>query len=137
MRFYLTQKASQFLLVSSFPFSLQQIWTEWPKLHVKFSTFVKLEKCRIIQTHWRKATWEMFISIWNFVCENNNDRSRWHSNKLDLFHDVNSILYTGYPLVGILRKVLKIFLGENLDFSTVTNIRCIWNSRKNKNSKTG
>ena len=69
-------------LFPSFCFSLQQSWTNWPKLLVTFSRFVKLVECGLIQTHWRNITWEMFIAIWNFVKtwrymlrENNNGRS--------------------------------------------------------------
>ena len=70
-------------IISSFSFSLQQIWTDWPKFRVNFSTFVKLDECGLIQTHWRNVMWEMFISIWNFVCENMayHEKSSWWIKK--------------------------------------------------------
>ena len=35
--------------------SLQQIWTDWQKLLVELSAFVKLAKCVSIRTHYRNV----------------------------------------------------------------------------------
>ena len=57
-----------------------------------------------------------------------------HTSEHDAFHDVNSILYTAYPLAGILLKVIKVFCSENLAVFTVISIHCIRKSTKNRNS---
>ena len=63
LRLRVTQKALKLPLFSSFSFSLQQLWSDWPKFLVKFSSCVKLEKCGLIQTHWENITWQMFVGI--------------------------------------------------------------------------
>ena len=78
---------------------------DWPKLLVKFSTFVKLDECGLVHIHWRNVTWEMFSSIFSV--------QTWHvmyfkENKKGghtVFHDVNSILYMAYPMARISLKV--------------------------------
>ena len=69
----------------SFSFSLQQISTDWRKLLVKFSTFVKLDECGLIQTHW-KTLCEKYLLKFEISCvetwhamvfrENNNGGSK-------------------------------------------------------------
>ena len=51
LRLRVTRKALQLSLLSSFSFSLQQIWTDSPKLVAKFLLFDKLGECGLIQTH--------------------------------------------------------------------------------------
>ena len=59
-----------------------------------------------------------------------------HVNVNNIFHDINSILHTVHSMVGILLKVINVFIGENLASFTVTSISSIWKSTKKKNSKT-
>ena len=63
-----------------------------------------------------------------------------HVNAINVFHYVNSILYTLtniHPKAGILPKVSNVFRSENLALFTVTSIHNIRKSTKNRNSKTG
>ena len=105
LRLRITQKALQLPLFSSFFFSLQQIWTDWRQLFVKFSTYVKLAECGLIQTHWRKLC-KKYLLQYEISCvktlhtmcfgENNNGRSKRAYKRAcecyQCFHDVNSIL---------------------------------------------
>ena len=55
-------------------------------------------------------------------------------NAINIFHNVNSILYTAHPMMAkILLKVINVFRGECLALFTVTSIR---KSTKNRNSET-
>ena len=69
LRLRVKQKALQLPLFSSLSFSLQQIWTNWRKLLVEFFTFINLDECGSIRKHWRNM-WQIFIPVWNSVCEN-------------------------------------------------------------------
>ena len=68
-RFRVTQKVLKLPLFSSLSSFLHQVWTDWQKLFIEFSTFVKLDKCGRISRHWRSITCQIFILIWNFLCE--------------------------------------------------------------------
>ena len=60
-------------------------------------------------------------------------------NVVDVFHDVNSILYgvnNIYQKVGILLKVINVFHSGNLSLSTVTSIHSIRKSTKLRNLET-
>ena len=60
-------------------------------------------------------------------------------NVIDVFHDVNSILYGVniiYQKVGILLKVINVFHSGNLALSTVTSIHSIRKSTKLRNLET-
>ena len=56
---------SIFLIYSS----LQQIWTDWQKLLVEFFRFVKLHECGSVWALWKNFMWQIFISVWHFVCK--------------------------------------------------------------------
>ena len=73
--------------------------TDWQKLLVEFSTFVRLDECGLIWPHSRRVMWQIFNSDWNFVFENMTchidkitivEASR-HINFINVFHDVDSI----------------------------------------------
>ena len=49
-----------------------------------------------------------------------------------VFHDAHSVLYTVHPMAEILLKVANVFRSENLALFTVTSIRCIRKSTKNR-----
>ena len=81
MRLRVTEKVLWLPLFSSNCFSLQQIWTDRCKLLVKVSTFVKLDKGGLIQTHWitlfgrHLLQFEIScVKTWHAMCfrENNN-----------------------------------------------------------------
>ena len=55
-----------------------------------------------------------------------------HTSENDVFHDVNSILYTAYTMAVIFLKVINVFRSENLALFTVTSIHCIRKSIKKK-----
>ena len=60
---------------------------------------------------------------------------KWAS---DVFHDLNSILYTVsniHPKAGVSLKVGNVFLSENLALFSVSRIFSIWKSTKNRNSE--
>ena len=61
---------------------------------------------------------------------NTNGGSRQDTSEHDVFHDVNSILYTGYPMARILLNVINVFCSENLALFTITSIHCIQKSKK-------
>ena len=63
---------------------------------------------------------------------NNNGGKRRDTSEHAVFHDVNSILYTAYPMAGILLKVINVFRSENLALFTVTSSHCIRKSTKKK-----
>ena len=108
LRLCATEKALQLPLFSSLSFSPQQIWTNWRKLLVKLSTFVKLDKCYLIQIHWRWLCEKyimqfeiLYVKLWYDMCfrENNDGGSKlaykWACGrcqcfswcKLSLIHD--------------------------------------------------
>ena len=72
------------------------------------STFSTLDKCGSIRTQWKNFKQQIFIAIWNFMCESmrchvfieyNNGRSKRaykskHIHAISVFCDVNSTLYT-------------------------------------------
>ena len=62
-----TQKALQLLQIFSFFFFTANLDR---KLLAQFSTFLKLDKCGLIQTNWRNVTWKIFIPFWCFLHEN-------------------------------------------------------------------
>ena len=55
-----------------------------------------------------------------------------HVNVVNVFHIVNSILYTVHPLARILLKVIAVFRSEHLALSEVTSIQ---ESIQNRNSR--
>ena len=57
-------------------------------------------------------------------------------NIVNVFHDVNSILYTTHPVAGNLLKVIIVFCNENLTLFMLTIIHSIRKSTKNRNSET-
>ena len=66
--------------------------------------------------------------------ENNNSGSQ---RAYIVFHYVNSVLYTVSNIYSeILLKIITIFRSENLALFTVTSIRSIRKSRKNRISET-
>ena len=133
-------------LFSSFSFSLQQICTDWPKFLVKFSIFVRLDKCSWIQTHWRNIRWQMFIpnkilcvKTLHGICfrGSNNDGSRW-TNKLEwCFSWCKLNIIHGVPQGWDLLIVINIFRSKNVVLFAVITIHCIRKSTKNRNSETG
>ena len=105
LRLRATRKTLQLLLLSSLSSSPQQIWTDWRELLVEFSTFVKLDECGLIRTHWRNVIWHIFVqyeiscvktwyTMWSR--ESNYGRSKraykWACKFIIVFHDVNSVL---------------------------------------------
>ena len=138
MRLCVTQRALQLSLFSSFCSSLQKIWTNWQKLLVELSKFVKVDECGLIQTHWRKIKLETFIPIWNFVCENiiMAEVSRHTSECYNYFSWCKLNLIHSAPDGRDLSKSFQCFLWWKLSLIHVTSIHSIRKSTKNRNSET-
>ena len=123
-----------------FVFFLQQIWTDWPDLLVKFSSVLKLGKCGLIQTHRRNVSCNLkfCLSKHDMACASRktimadvSGHTSEHVNLVNIFLDV-----TSYSMAGILLKVINVFRGEDSALFTVTRIRSILKSTKNRNSET-
>ena len=109
-----------YLLICSYHYSLssspREIWTDWRKLLVDLSTFVKLDECGLIRPHRRNAMWQVFHPNWNFVWVWKHEipcaldkiiMAEVSGYVVNIFHDVNSILYAVtniYSKAGILLK---------------------------------
>ena len=93
---------------------------------VKFSIFVKLDKCGLIQAHWRTLC-EEYLLQFEILSEKikmakASGHISEHVHVINVFHYVNSILYT---VPRILLKVSNVFLRENLPLFTVNSIHSI------------
>ena len=104
---------------------------------VKFSIFVKLDKCGLIQAHWRTLCEEYLLQFEirseKIIMAKASGHISKHVNVINVFHYVNSILYT---VPRILLKVSNVFLRENLPLFTVTSIHRIQKKKKNRNPET-
>ena len=150
LRLRIVRKPLQIELFPSLSSSLQQIWKDWRKLLVKFSTSVKPGQCGLIRTHWKtlcdKYLFQSEISrgkTWNAMWfrENNNDAikqaCKWHSKcyqccswcKLNLIHSI-------YPKAEILLKGYQCFLQWNLSLINANQHSQHLKKHKNRNSET-
>ena len=114
LRFRIPQKASQ-LALFSFSLSLQQIWTDWRKLLVEFSIFVKLDKWRNSdkreKSYMRSIHSNLKFRVWKQDIPCALVKITMTEVSGHIFHDVNSILNTVsniHPKTRVLRK-LSIF----------------------------
>ena len=114
LRFRIPQKASQ-LALFSFSLSLQQIWTDWRKLLVEFSIFVKLDKWRNSdkreKSYMRSIHSNLKFRVWKQDIPCALVKITMTEVSGHVFHDVNSILNTVsniHPKTRVLRK-LSIF----------------------------
>ena len=64
--FALTLKALEFPFSSSLCSSLQPTWTDWRKLLVELSKFIKLDECGLIQTHVRNIYSSLKFRVWKY-----------------------------------------------------------------------
>ena len=102
----------------------------------KFSIFVKLDKCGLIQAHWRTLCEEYLLQFEirseKIIMAKASGHISKHVNVINVFHYVNSILYT---VPRILLKVSNVFLRENLPLFTVTSIHSIQKKKKTETPK--
>lgn len=108
-------------------------------------TSITLYELVFIPTHWWNVKWEIFIEIWNFVCENMTchvlrENNSEHTNVINTSHDVNSILYAVTNIhwkAVILLKLINVSRSKNLALFTVIIIHSILNTWKNRRSEKG
>ena len=103
---------------------------------VKFSIFVKLDKCGLIQAHWRTLCEEYLLQFEirseKIIMAKASGHISKHVNVINVFHYVNSILYT---VPRILLKVSNVFLRENSPLFTETSINSTQKKKKTETPK--